>query len=181
MSINRLFITFLILIGAGILIYFLVLPKYQEFKSLQLSVGLKQAEFNAKYAYYAEVNKVFDGLSKRKDSLEKIDKALPQNVSLAPLVYYIQKKGSESGLIIKNLFFTKASVSSKTNPIREIVFSINVIGSYPALKNILSSLENSASLFNVNSISFNSLVSSKTTVQSQQSYSFTLEVSTHSY
>lgn len=181
MTINRLLIAILIIIGTGFLVYFLVLAKYQEFKSLQLSVGLKQAEFNAKYSYYAEVNRVFDELSKRKDSLYKIDKALPQNVSLAPLVYYIQKKGSESGLIIKNLFFTKASSASQTNPIREIVFSLNVVGGYSALKNLLSGLENSSSLFNVNSISFNSLLSSKTAVQANQSYSFTLEVSTHSY
>lgn len=181
MSVNRIFIAILLIVTTSLLVYFLVFPKYHEFKSLQTIVGSKQAEFNAKYAYYAEVNKVFNELSKRKDSLDKIAKALPDNISLAPIVYFLQKKGNESGLIIKNLFFTKASYSSQANPIREIVFSMNVIGGYPALKSLLAGLERSASLFEVNSVSFNSPLSSKATNQQAQSYSFTLEVSTHSY
>lgn len=181
MTINRLFIAILILLVTGLLIYFFVFPKYQEFKSLQMTVGLKQAEFHAKYAYYAEVNKIFNELSKRKESLEKIDKSLPNSVSLANLVYFLQKKGTESGLNIKSLFFTKASVISASNPMREIVFSMNTVGGYSALKNFLANLEKSSSLFNVNSISFSSPVSMDVISQLGQQYSFTLEISTHSY
>lgn len=181
MAINRLLIAILITIITALLVYFFVFPKYREFALLQSAVGSKQSEFNAKYAYFAEVNKIFNELEKRKDSLEKIDKALPGNVSLSSLVYYIQKKSFENGLVIKSLFFTKATAASDKNPIREIVFSLNVTGSYSALKNFLSALEKSASLFNVNNISFNSQLSSKTLTQSQQIYSFVLEIRTHSY
>lgn len=180
MTINRLLIIAISLIATCLLGYFMVAPKYQEFSQLQTTLGSKEAEYNAKYVYYAEVNRVFNELSKRKDSLDKINNALPNNLSLSPLIYYLQKKSSESGLVIKNLFFTKASASTPNNPLREVVFSMNVIGGYPALKSLLASLEKSANLFEVNSVSFNSPLTSKIS-QIAQSYSFTLEVNTHSY
>lgn len=181
MVINKFVLISIALIFTVFSVWFLVVPQYKQFKALQTEVSLKEAEYNAKYAYYAEVSKVFSELEKRQESLDKIDNALPDNVSLAPIIYFLQKKTIESGLIVKDLFFTKASAISNKDPIKEIAFSISIIGNYSALKNFLSSLERSANLFETNAISFSSSTLSGNQDQPSQSYPFLLEIKTHSY
>ncbi|KKP32966.1 MAG: hypothetical protein A2312_02405 [Candidatus Staskawiczbacteria bacterium RIFOXYB2_FULL_32_9] len=182
MAISRFLITILILFTTVALIWFFVFPKYVEFKNLQTEVALKEAEYNAKYAYYAEILNISNELERRKESLNKIDTALPDITSLAPLVYFLQKKTSESGLIVKDLFFTKASAISAKDAVKEVSFSLNINGNYSALKNFLFSLEKSASLFEVINISFGSspnLIGGAN--KSMQNHSFLLEIKTHSY
>ncbi len=171
-----------------ILMYFLVLPAYNNFKDLQIKLGEKKAEFNAKYAYYSEVAKVFYQLEERKDSVKVIDDALPDNPSFGRLMYFFQEKAKENGLIVKDLFLAKYALGSQTSTVKEIVFSFNITGTYVALKNFILSLEKSARLFEITSISFSSTQASLNTPATQlpqfqigETYSFKMEVITHSY
>ncbi|MDO8486353.1 MAG: type 4a pilus biogenesis protein PilO [Candidatus Staskawiczbacteria bacterium] len=186
------FIIFIIIL----LMYFFVVPKYYEFRSLQIELGKAEAEYDGKFAYYSEVSKIFRELEDRKDSLDKIDNAIPPSPQLADLIYFFQQKGTESGLIVKNILLTKMSPVTSESSIKEIVFSLEMLGNYESLKNFLFLIENSSRLFEVGSISFGlqstgqlSGSQSKTTVskqgapvvQPQQVYSFRLELKTHSY
>lgn len=169
-----------------LLIFFLVSPKYQMFKDLQIKLGEKKAEFNAKYAYFAEITRVYYELQSRGDNIKKIDDAFPTDSNYGRLVYFFQKKAMENGLIIKSLFLSKSSPAAQGSDLKEIVFSLDVMGSYSALNNFMASLEKSSRLFEVTSISFGSDVSglvSETLAQFQiqQTYQFKLEVKTHSY
>lgn len=167
-----------------LLMYFFVAPKYYEFKNLQVKLGEAEAEYNGKFAYFSEVSKIFREIEDRKESLEKIKNAIPPKSQLADLVYFFQQKGTESGLIVKNILLTKISPVTSESSINEIIFSIESLGSYQSLKNFLSSLENSSRLFEVGNVSFGSQATQNTsTVQTlaQQVYSFRLEIKTHSY
>lgn len=181
-----------------LLMYFFVVPKYYEFKDLQIKLGKAEAEYNAKFAYFSEVSKIFRELEDRQESLEKIENAMPPKPQLADLVYFFQQKGTESGLIVKNILLTKISPVTSESSIKEIIFSLDVLGNYQSLKTFLSSLEGSSRLFEVGNISFgsqalnqlsspqiqNPISKQKTpVVQSltQQVYSFKFEIKTHSY
>lgn len=171
-----------------LLMYFFVVPKYYEFKNFQIKLGKAEAEYNAKFAYFSEVSKIFRELEDRKESLEKIENALPSKPQLADLMYFFQQKGAESGLIVKSILLTKISPATSESRIKEIVFSLDILGNYQSLKNFLSSLEGSSRLFEVGNISFGSQTLNKSqnnlTAQplvAQQVYSFKLEVKTHSY
>lgn len=181
-----------------LLMYFFVVPKYYEFKDLQVKLGEAEAEYNAKFAYFSEVSKIFRELEDRQESLEKIENAIPPKPQLADLVYFFQQKGTASGLIVKNILLTKISPVTSESSIKEIVFSLDVMGNYQSLKNFLSALENSSRLFEVGNISFGSQTlnqSSSSQTQNpiskqktlivqpivQQVYSFKFEIKTHSY
>lgn len=172
-----------------LLMFFLVIPEYNKFKELQIESAEKRAEFNAKYEYFSEITRVFDELKNYKDSINKIDSALPSAPDFGRLSYFFQKKAKEDGLIIKDLFLAKYSPASPGSEVKEIVFSLNISGSYSALKNFINSLEKSARLFEITSISFSSAQNTflKTPIktfaqfQIQQTYSFKMEVSAHSY
>ncbi|MEK7562700.1 MAG: hypothetical protein AAB509_03410 [Patescibacteria group bacterium] len=181
-----------------LMIFFLVAPKYQEFKALRQQIGEKQAAYDAKFAYYSEIAKVYDQIMAKKDIVDKIDNAIPYNVSYGPLVYFFQKKGLENGLIVRGLSLSKSSAINPESDIKEIVFSLDILGGYSALKSFMASLEKSARLFEIDDISFGSSVLAQTaiissiasktslktaTVQPQilDTYPFKLEVKTYSY
>jgi len=177
-----------------LLMYFFVVPRYNEFKDYQVKLSKAEAEYNGKFAYYSDVSRVFRELEDRKESLEKIENAIPVKSQLADLIYFFQQKGTESGLIVKNILLNKVSPITSESNIKEIVFSLDIMGSYQSLKNFLFSLENSSRLFEVGNISFGSQRSGQSSEKtsttkplptqsgsSQEIYSFKLEIKTHSY
>lgn len=189
MGFDRPIIIATILFGILLLMFFLVVPEYNTFKGLQIELGEKKAEFNAKYEYFAEITRVFNELENYKEGIEKVDDALPNSPSFGRLTYFFQKKSRENGLVIKDIFLAKYSPDDPGSNVKEIVFSLNVSGSYSALKNFISSLEKSARLFEITSISFSSPPSTIletplpkfTQFQIQQIYSFKIEISARSY
>lgn len=181
-----------------LLMYFLVVPKYYEFRDFQGKLSQAEAEYNGKFAYYSEVSKIFRQLEDHKESLEKINNAIPPKPQLADLVYYFQQTGTDSGMIVKGITLSKISPvtsessasksSASAGSVNEIVFSVNVMGSYQSFKNFLYSLENSSRLFEVGNLGFGSSVSNKSAqsestdqIPIQQAFSFQLEIKTHSY
>lgn len=194
MAIDRPITIAIIIFIIILLMYFFAVPKYYEFRDLQVKLSKAEAEYNGKFAYYSEVSKVFRELEDRKESLDKIENAIPPKPQLADLIYFLQQKSSESGLIVKNILLTKISSVTSESSIKEIIFSLDSLGNYQSLKNFLSLIEGSSRLFEVDNISFGSQVINQSSQKSpivqslptqtsllQETYSFRLEIKTHSY
>ncbi|KKP42230.1 MAG: hypothetical protein UR31_C0017G0009 [Parcubacteria group bacterium GW2011_GWA2_33_14] len=190
MEINKPITSIILIVIIAILIFLFVLPKYQESRALQITLVEKQAEYNGKSVYYAKISDLLLGIENRKDELEKINSSLPPDLFISPLIYFFEKKGSENGLIVKSIVFSELSpISLEKNSslntkkgVRNITFTIDILGNYQGLKNFLYSLERSSRLFQVNTISFASTESLGSKKSSQlPAYNFKLEVTTHSY
>ncbi|MGA2418060.1 MAG: type 4a pilus biogenesis protein PilO [Candidatus Staskawiczbacteria bacterium] len=189
MQIDRPIAIALILFIVLLLVFFLVMPEYQAFGKLQSELGEKKAEFNAEFDYYAAITKTYYDLQSRADDIKKIDDALPQDSELGKLIYFLQKTAGENGMMIKDLFLSKSSLGaqiSTTSNVKDIVFSTDLLGNYSSLEKFMIALEKSSRLFEVTNISFGSgsqspLKSSQTQFQIQQTYSFNLQIKTHSY
>lgn len=194
MEINKPIATIVIFIITMISVFLFALPKYQESMSLQLTLAEKLAEYNSKSDYFKDISKTYEDINKRRVVLEKIDSALPPNIAFAPLVYFLQRKGAENGIVNKSIAFSQVSKittlasDSKEKSSKELkIITINLdsLGTYQSLKNFLSSLEKSARLFEVESISFVSpsrLSGGASDPKNQlQSYNFRLVVKTYSY
>ena len=169
-----------------ILVFFLVLPEYKTFGQLQTQLGEQKAEFNAKFDYYAAIAKTYDDLQKHQDDIKKIDDALPQDPALGNLIYFLQDTAKGDGLIVKDLFLSKSSATSSgsidTNSVKDMVFSIDLLGDYASLGNFIGSLEKSSRIFEVTNISFGSSGgSSSSSASTRQTYSFSLQIKTHTY
>ena len=197
MQIDRPISIALILFVILLLVFFLVMPEYNTFVSLQMELGQKKAEQNAQVDYYAAITKTYYDLQSRQSDLQTIDDALPQESSLGRLVYFLQEAAKENGMIVKDLFLSKsssnnASPSQTTDSVKDIVLSMDVLGNYSSLGSFMSSIEKSSRLFEVTNISFGSgslpLVQPsqtqtqvQTQFQIQQTYDFNLQIKTHSY
>ena len=184
--------TIIVIIIITILIFLFVIPKYQESRDLQTKLYEKQATYNGESAYYAKLSELVKDIESRKDVLEKIDSALPPDTSFAPLLYFLQKKGDESGLVVKSVTFSQALQGpygqvlqeSSDKKIKNVMFTLNLSGNYQGLKKFLASLEKSARLFQVDDISFLSQEPLRGTTQLQsklQVYDFKLDVKTQTY
>jgi Tfp pilus assembly protein PilO len=160
-----------------LLMFFLVIPEYKTFKQLQIDLGEKKAEYAAEFDYYSAITKTYFDLQSRKEDIKKVDDALPQNSNLGDVIYFLQKTAKEDGLIVKSLFLSKSSSagsnSDVSNNVKDITFSINLLGDYASLGNFIVSLEKSSRIFEITSITFDST--------SGPPYSFNLQIKTHSY
>jgi len=173
----------LILFIILILVFFVVSPEYQKFKDLQSELGIKKAEYNAQKEYYSAIGQTYYDIKSKSEDIAKIDNALPSDPNLGKLVYYLQEQATKSGLIMKSLFLTKSSTSTAENSVKDIAFSLNLVGNYSALENFVSYLEKSARLFDIASISFGSGETSGSEAQfeTQSVFSFSMQVNTHTY
>lgn len=193
MQIDKPIVIAVMLLVSVFLVFFLVVPQYREFKQLQVLVGQKQAEYDAQYVYFSEIAKTYHDLESRADILTKIDDALPSTSAFGEMMYFFHQKAAETGLAVKSLFLSGYSTPAKGN-VKEITFSIDMAGSYLALKSFIGSLERSSRLFEITSISFSAPVSLGVAtpltgqrgqpvlqIQSQQTYSFRMEVKANSY
>ena len=184
MEINKLTSTVIIIFITSILVFLFVIPKYQEVGDVQNSLYEKEAEYNSKALYFSNIANLVAIIESKQDSLANIDAALPTDFSLAPLVFFFQKKGKENGLIVRSVTFSKISPPTAEHKIRNVTFRINIMGNYASLKNFLSSLDKSVRLFELSSISFRSPSASQdvATLENQQKiYDFVLELQTHTY
>jgi len=179
MQIDRPIAIALILFVILLLLFFLVVPEYKTFVSLQSDLGQKKAEFNAEFDYYAAISRIYFDLQSRQDDIKKIDDALPQNPDLGEIVYFFQLTAKQNGLVAKNLFLSKTpsvptgSEAQSSGKVKDITFSISLSGDYPSLEGFISSLERSSRIFEVSNVSFES--------ETGAPYTFNLQVKTHSY
>ena len=198
MEINKVITAAITFIIALLVTFLFVVPAYNESLALQDTIVEKEGEYRNKSIYYEGIVKEFESIEIRRTTLTKVESALPQKVTFAPLVSFLQQKGIESGLAIKTLTFLDIAALSLPKPtakggknasrdvssIKTATFNVELVGTYQGLKTFLASLENSARLFQINTIGFSSqkTIESVAGAKSQlQIYTFTLQAKTYTY
>ncbi len=188
MEINKPVTIVIILIIDLVLTFLFVVPKYKDIADAKVNLNQKQSEYDNLTDHYLKLLNAVKSIDARKSDFEKIDTALPNHFSFSPLIYFLQEKAGENGLTIKSITSTQffqdqgqqASSQDSQEQVKNIDFTINLSGSYQGLKKFVMSLERSARLFEVKSISFSS--SDQNFSQNQpNNYDFKLELGTHAY
>ncbi len=195
MEVNKPVTSIILFIIIVILVFLFVWPKYHEFGVAKMVLAKTQAEFNGGSAYYAQISEIIKEIQDRKEVLDKISSALPKEASVAPLIYFFQQKAAETGLLIRSITFSNNVPSSAASAggkvangtgkktVKDMAFSLDLVGNYQGLKNFLTSLEKSARLFEVDAITLVPLqVQGASGAKNKvQTYSFKLQVKTHTY
>lgn len=150
-------------------------PKYQELKSIQEKIGAKETELQYLEEYFKNLKTLSEELKKHSDNLSKIDSFLPSDPSLPSLLEFLQKTGSEHGLILKKIGQATSSSSKTQERIKEYQIQLSLSGSYSSLKSYLAALEKTSRLIEVDSISFFS------PREGEELFTFDLMIKFHSY
>ncbi|MBX4200950.1 type 4a pilus biogenesis protein PilO [Candidatus Parcubacteria bacterium] len=184
MQINKPISIIIMFVITLVVAFLFAIPAYEESLALKNTLAQKQSEYTGKSEYYAKVNELTSKIESNSVAIEKISSALPDDFYLSSLVYFLQKKASDAGLVAKLISFSKVSPKTADKKPRIGTFSVNVSGNYQGLKNFLESLDKSSRLFEVNSISFSSQQNSQKTNQLKnqaQIYDFNLQLETQAY
>lgn len=155
-------------------VLYIVAPNYSQSRMLQKQVEAKQSELQEKQNYFSEIKRISDNLEKYQEFLDKIEKALPQEVSLASLLRFFHTQALVSGLVMKNLSpieetpqatqtkvggagsgeGDKESAKAPDEKIKETSFRLAVEGPFASLKDFLYAIEKSSRLIEVENIAF---------------------------
>ena len=161
-------IIFAVAVSFGV---FLAWPKYQDLNNLRAEIGQKEAELKLRSDYYAKIKNISTELENHQDQLAKISSALPEVPSLPPIFSYLQEATADAGLLLEDIALGVVQLDR----VREINISLQLSGSYPAIKSFISNIEKSARFFAVKSLSFES------PEDLEDPFSFKLGIATNSY
>jgi Tfp pilus assembly protein PilO len=148
----------ILLLVLGIAVVF---PKYQNLNLLQLKVKEKEAALQSEKEYFSNLSEISEKLKKYEESLSKINSALPTEPKFPTLFDFLQTAASQNGLVLKKITpalpgSLKGELAKEGwNPeIRKTGISLQVSGFYPSFKNFLSTLEKTARMIELESVSF---------------------------
>ncbi|MSU54425.1 MAG: hypothetical protein EXS48_01105 [Candidatus Staskawiczbacteria bacterium] len=184
MKVNKLTATIIIFIIILMVVFLFFIPTYKKMNNLQNNLNQKQAEYDGKFIYYTKIVDIIKNIDSRKDVLEKIKSALPSDFYFSSLVYFFQKEATNAKLSTTSITLVQISPPNKKTKIRDIIFNLHVTGTYESFKIFLSTLDTSARLFEVNSVSFSTPATFQNARSSNtklQTYDFNIEIQTHVY
>ncbi|MFH1462398.1 MAG: type 4a pilus biogenesis protein PilO [bacterium] len=144
---------FLLTVILGVVVLW---PKYQELGVVQKNIAEKEKNLEQQEQYFLNLDQIKEKLEEHDKALVKISSALPDDASLPSLLNFIQKASSQSGLVLKGISpFAISSYENIAN-LQETQLSVQVFGSYPSFKNLLSILEESSRIIQMGNVSFSS-------------------------
>jgi len=172
---------FVALIGGWLFLW----PQYQDLQSLHQEIKNKQDELQKTNDFFANLAKAKTELQNySSEDLAKLDAALPKDPSnyLPALFNYLQTTAGQTGLAFKEISGVTISQSKERPSLREVVFNVQLVGSYASLKNWLSQINKSARIIEVENISFAFEKSSaEKTKGAPESFTFKIKLKTFSY
>jgi len=162
---TRLATIIICLILSVVLGFFLLWPQYQKFSEERWRVKEKEVERNNQEEYFNHLNKLSEELKGYEEELSKIDSAFPLDPDIPDLLNFLALASSQNGLSFEkvNSFSADSAKKSKTatsgqeevptKRYKELTIEFEVSGEYPSLKNFVSTLEKSARIIEIESIS----------------------------
>lgn len=155
------------LLGISIFIW----PKYQQLQNLKTQERMYENQLRGQRSYALNLQEISQKLNAHPEALKKIDTALPDFPKIASLLNFLARASQDNGLLLNEIgsvsvrpIFREGEreqrqpqeESRERKRLKEIRFSIKLLGDYPSLKNFLSRLEKSARLIEVERIFFTS-------------------------
>ena len=128
-----------------ILIFLLILPKQRELTHLQTLLQEKKFDLQNWSNRVQELKNLQNQLKAKGVLVEKVNTAFTEKDST--LTYFLQQTAFDNGLLINSFeIFVKESEET----INQKIIKMELLGSYFAFKNFLTTLQNSALLFEIN-------------------------------
>ena len=163
-----------ILLFAGLAVgIFLTWPQYQDFQQVSFDLQEQEQALENKTAYLEELAKVKADLVKFREPFSKVEAALPLDPQLPALYDFLQTTAAFSGMSVRNI---SVSVQDQEQALlmRTIPVTLELTGSYGALKELISRLETASRMALVQSLNIS-------LGQETERFSVTLQLNVYSY
>jgi len=132
--------------------FYLFLPQYREVEDLQAEIMSGRAELADRENYFESIVDNYRKLIENEENLMKINTAVLPDPSIPSLVYFLEEKSNENGLILRELNLGQIDYTGEE--VKSAKFSFLLTGSYSGFRPFLQSLETSSRLIDIEKISF---------------------------
>jgi len=137
-------------------VYFLF-PRYSNYLNLRKQTAQLMAEVQKRENEALNAQQMADKLNSYKETVDKINAALPNGLSFASLLNFFGKSAKESGVILSsfNPDIAANNESAKQNKgnIKESYFNLSLKGLFPSFVSFVKLLENSSRMIEIENIS----------------------------
>jgi len=137
-------------------VYFLY-PTYLHYSQLKKEVIERDKYLQQKQIYFTNLAQTKLKLKEYKESLDKIDQALPPSLCLGCMIDFFQKQASNNGLVLEDISLKVGKAQQKEQKeekIQNFYFSLHLVGDVTSFSEFLKNLEKSARLVEVENFSF---------------------------
>jgi Tfp pilus assembly protein PilO len=131
----------------------LIFPSFQESRDLSAKFQQKQKELEELEDYLSHLQKISAQLKEFTPQLSKIDQALYGDSYLPNLFVFLQQEAAKNGLNLEQITIGQQSVPKEGESLTERTINLQLSGAYPNFKSFLISLEGSARIIEVVSLS----------------------------
>lgn len=149
---------FVITVGAFLLSLFclvsFVLPQYQDLQSAQVEIKVKQLELQTREKYFKNLRDLDKKLKERQAEMDKVSSGVPGEPSLPALFNFLQSTASQQNLVLRKVAIGQTALVLERPLVQKITMNMDVAGSYENFKKLISGLEKSSRLIQVESLIF---------------------------
>ena len=148
-------------------------PKYQDFQQLSFELKTREQELENKETYFADLARIKAELVEFAEPFSKVEAALPLDPQLPALYDFLQTSAAFSGMSVRRI---SSSLEDQTQAllIRTISVTLELTGSYGALKELISRLGTASRMAALQSLSISG-------GQDPERFNVTLQLHTYSY
>lgn len=140
---------------AVVIFFFFLVPQFSKWSVARENNINKSKELYDLQRYYEELVELDNELESYQSILDRLDSALPEELSVPSFIIFLQQVTQESGVVLKSF-----DTSFTSNPLKEgaelkeLKMNITVMGRYDSLRNLTSRLKQSAKIVDIESVSF---------------------------
>ncbi|OHA63467.1 MAG: hypothetical protein A3E07_00990 [Candidatus Wildermuthbacteria bacterium RIFCSPHIGHO2_12_FULL_45_9] len=151
---NFLFIiSFLFLVGAGAIGYFLAWPAYQSFHGLQAQVSQEEQTLEQKKKVLGGLQDVHNELATQSEKVKKIKASLPEEPFAIPLYIDVVQLAADSKMTIMDLSGgVPAEQQGGGSSIKTTVFTVGLAGTYDQFQGFIKQVESFPRALNIKNI-----------------------------
>lgn len=135
-----------------------------------LKLRAEQTDVRAALASLKDLQKLRDELLATydaipKDKLDRLSELLPQDKKISDILVNLEKMTQERGMQMKKIEFAKensgsaasrTAIAGKASVAPEVSYAFSVVGSYEAMRSLLTALEKNLRIVDVGAINFTS-------------------------
>jgi len=139
---------------AFVLLFALVTPQWQDWQSAKRELELRKAELKVRQEYFDSLKELSQKLGQEPEKMAKINSSVPSDPSFPSLLSFFQKEASQNNLTLKRIDFGPSVLVSEKPLLQKKTLYLELGGTYPNFKKLLSDMEKSSRLIQTESLQF---------------------------
>lgn len=134
---------------AAFLIFYFVLPNYDETKVFRTAVAERESLFQSRKKIMEELDNLKGEYQKNKEEIDKISVIIPSEKHIPELVSAIENIARTTGLVLTTFNISDNSNKEMDKEVQSLIISAKLVGSYDAYRGFVAAIETSQRLIDI--------------------------------